>query len=583
MTVYLDVITAIPKTGSGDKALARENFVKRYAYCLDDSEDLRTITVVDPDYGVLPLYVIQQRRLFQYDSSDTTTAHDGTTCLVSADGKRYKIDDFLLPWAVLDKTLTAPPVSPSIGDSYIVAAAATGAWASHDNQIAVFTSRSWLFLTMPVGKPAFNEADGSFYYRNGAGSWTRGAGNLSFAANSVTLSNIIGVTASLTIKVENQTTNTPPGSRVTGGTPAAPLGGTAANANDNDITTTVVTSGLGDLSAAAVASRIIAKIDFGSTKSLTAIEAKQVLCSTGSSGATGMGLYYSTDGTTWTQAGTGFQITTAAADFIRTGSFSARYIALVTDQKAWSTATNTVADLNGYDSTIVASVGTAYIIGPSPYGPWAGDAGKVAICEATNTFTIYTQSIGDQVYDKARANNYRWSGAAWLSAAGVWTGLKLLRTNAAFTPSRVNTSAYSYTQSTAPTSSNILAYDTTTIDYQASNAGNLIRLRYAADITVWGTEDVGSPGSATPCVAALFRDSESNAISWKLMGQSFNSDTSQWNNPDFVDATFEIDAVDASNHTYKFAFVTGHPGSSSVHKIPASITRRRFVIEEAPQ
>jgi hypothetical protein len=52
---------------------------------------------------------------------------------------------------VIDRDLAAPPGSPANGDTYIVAAAATGAWATHENDIAYFdvTDGVWKFITPP--------------------------------------------------------------------------------------------------------------------------------------------------------------------------------------------------------------------------------------------------------------------------------------------------------------------------------------------------------------------------------------------------------------------------------------------------
>ncbi len=51
--------------------------------------------------------------------------------------------DTLVQLSVLDKDLTAPPGSPTEGDTYIVAAAATGAWLGWDNRVARFIDGEW--------------------------------------------------------------------------------------------------------------------------------------------------------------------------------------------------------------------------------------------------------------------------------------------------------------------------------------------------------------------------------------------------------------------------------------------------------
>jgi hypothetical protein len=51
--------------------------------------------------------------------------------------------DTLVQASVIDKDLSAPPVSPSEGDCYIVAATGTGDWAGWDNRIARFIDGEW--------------------------------------------------------------------------------------------------------------------------------------------------------------------------------------------------------------------------------------------------------------------------------------------------------------------------------------------------------------------------------------------------------------------------------------------------------
>jgi len=48
---------------------------------------------------------------------------------------------------VIDKDLTAPPGSPSTGDRYIVASPATGAWSTHEDDIAEWDGAAWEFTT----------------------------------------------------------------------------------------------------------------------------------------------------------------------------------------------------------------------------------------------------------------------------------------------------------------------------------------------------------------------------------------------------------------------------------------------------
>jgi hypothetical protein len=84
-----------------------------------------------------------------------------------------------LEWqdSVLDKDLTAPPGSPSVGDRYLIgldptAGTATGAWAGQDGQIAEWNGTSWDFTAPTTGM--FISADDEstlLYYYNGT-LWT---------------------------------------------------------------------------------------------------------------------------------------------------------------------------------------------------------------------------------------------------------------------------------------------------------------------------------------------------------------------------------------------------------------------------
>lgn len=62
------------------------------------------------------------------------------------------LEGFALRTSVADRDLTAPPVSCADGARYFVAAVATGAWASHDGQVAISfgtnASNGWYFAAV---------------------------------------------------------------------------------------------------------------------------------------------------------------------------------------------------------------------------------------------------------------------------------------------------------------------------------------------------------------------------------------------------------------------------------------------------
>ena len=81
---------------------------------------------------------------------------------------------FNLDWqeSVLDNDLTAPPVSPTIGDRYIVASVATGAWVGLENEVVEYTASGWVSTTLTEGATVEVEDENIVFYWNGS-SWVR--------------------------------------------------------------------------------------------------------------------------------------------------------------------------------------------------------------------------------------------------------------------------------------------------------------------------------------------------------------------------------------------------------------------------
>ena len=79
--------------------------------------------------------------------------------------------DALVQPVVESRAVTAPPVSPLLGDAYIVAPGATGAWAGHDNEIAAFQSCAWLFYDPAPGWLVYARSEKAILAFD-AGAWT---------------------------------------------------------------------------------------------------------------------------------------------------------------------------------------------------------------------------------------------------------------------------------------------------------------------------------------------------------------------------------------------------------------------------
>lgn len=73
------------------------------------------------------------------------------------DANLLKIAQAGVHLSVKDRDLTAPPGSPAAGNTYIVGASATGAWATHGGKVAVWDGAAWVFYPPRVGWVAYIE------------------------------------------------------------------------------------------------------------------------------------------------------------------------------------------------------------------------------------------------------------------------------------------------------------------------------------------------------------------------------------------------------------------------------------------
>lgn len=101
---------------------------------------------------------------------DVTGPAGGLIALHDADAEIIIQSEF-----VLDKDLSSPPGSPSIGDTYIVGSTATGAWLDKENRIARWNGSSWDFTKPEEGLIAWIVDENKHYYYTDAfpsGSWS---------------------------------------------------------------------------------------------------------------------------------------------------------------------------------------------------------------------------------------------------------------------------------------------------------------------------------------------------------------------------------------------------------------------------
>ena len=95
--------------------------------------------------------------------------------------------DALLHSAVEGPPLAEAPAQPQVGQCWIVAAGAGGAWSENDHRLAAWTGGGWRFIAPGAGMRVWNKAAGFWVHWNGA-SWSNGelpAGALHVAGQQV--------------------------------------------------------------------------------------------------------------------------------------------------------------------------------------------------------------------------------------------------------------------------------------------------------------------------------------------------------------------------------------------------------------
>ncbi len=103
-----------------------------------------------------------------------------------------EIIDVALQLSVEDKDLSAPPADPAEGVRYIVAAGASGTFAGHEDDVAVWRAGAWIFLSPQVGWRAFVRDENRLYVFTPAG-WSAtaseggGAGSVAASLTGTTL------------------------------------------------------------------------------------------------------------------------------------------------------------------------------------------------------------------------------------------------------------------------------------------------------------------------------------------------------------------------------------------------------------
>lgn len=90
--------------------------------------------------------------------------------------------DAIVQLSVLSQSLAAPPAAPAEGDRYIIAAGASGAWAGHSGEVALWQNGAWDFATPRKGWRAWLEPEARLLAFNGSAWQNAGGASINPAA-----------------------------------------------------------------------------------------------------------------------------------------------------------------------------------------------------------------------------------------------------------------------------------------------------------------------------------------------------------------------------------------------------------------
>lgn len=205
----LNAVSALFASAFSKLAL-RDLWLARNGHVLQSAAEITTTTMA-------PIPLVHLNGLpYRYDPTDLTSAHDGVAVLVSADSRRYKLANDAPRGFVVEGIAATPPVSPALGDLWIVDTAPTGAWVANADDIAVYTANGWRFIAAEnlIGALVLSREDDTTYQLTDAG-WRPGLGTASNSDGSLRARHFGGGLIPR-FAVENQTTNTPPASPADG-------------------------------------------------------------------------------------------------------------------------------------------------------------------------------------------------------------------------------------------------------------------------------------------------------------------------------------------------------------------------------
>lgn len=198
------------------------------------------------------------------------------------------------------------------------------------------------------------------------------------------------------------------GARIATGT------GSATEVNDNNLATSIAPP-LNDLTAASVASRVLATINFGSPVPIARISATASY----PGGLSGASVWYGNDGSNWTQLGSNFGLTGSSATYTRDGLITAKFIAFVVPAASYSGTAITLYDLSAY-AQIPADMTVGSTLFAADVAPTK--AKIVALIKENEAAVAGT----DYAFETSRDSRANWATAGLTEKFSVPTGQRVV-------------------------------------------------------------------------------------------------------------------------------------------------------------
>lgn len=142
---------------------------------LNNNTSLRSVNAANT--GNVNLLKLDSSNILQIETqAQISTTPTAATDLTNKNYVDTAITNASSTWlqAALDGPINTPPVSPSVGDRYLIGTSPSGVWTGKANQEAIYTALGWSFIVPTAGNVLnVNTYTAGFYYYTGSAWVTR--------------------------------------------------------------------------------------------------------------------------------------------------------------------------------------------------------------------------------------------------------------------------------------------------------------------------------------------------------------------------------------------------------------------------